>query len=295
MLARNLAFGTALLLLPTTTFAEVNVVPNGLIETMGRETADMRPVAVSLVASLGESGSSMADTIEWSVFERTSDTVGDAVATGSGPTVDLRVSPGSYVAHVALAGTTTVRPFEVASDGDPTITIPLEIGALRLFAEASGRAMGADEPVSFSLYDTDGDRHLIRSGIVPGSILALPAGLYRAVVRYGDHNALTGADIRVRDGEIIEATLGVRGAKVDLALVRSSASDAAVADVSWRLFDSGGKTLLRTDEPRPGLVLAPGNYTAEVMHGDWTTIHQFEVGTQGPVSVRVPLERGSAN
>ena len=273
-------------LLAAPAFAQETVVPTRLSEAMGAaETAE--PVVVTLRARLAADAAPLASGIGWSVFERRGDAVGERVAEGTSGELRARLAPGDYAAHVSVGGASTVLPFTIPPDEAFERTFDLDFGAVRLHARAEGLDGGA---IDFAIHDREGRRSAIRAGIEPGTPVVLPAGTYRAVIRYGRHNAVTGADIRVHAGEVTEATLAVKGAPVKLALVRNAASDAAVATVTWRLFDSGGKPLLQTDEPTPSLVLAPGNYTAEVLHGDWTTVHRFAVESNEAVEVRVPLE-----
>ena len=291
---KSIASGLAFLAVAALPFAapsaaQETVVPKRLSESMGGAPVAAAPMAVTLQAQVSTGAEPLDASLNWTVFKRSGDAVGEIVATHSGGALRAELTPGEYVAHIGFAGAATVKPFTVPADGDAARTFDLEFGAMRLRAK-SGQRVLREGAIGFAIHDRDGRRQVIRDGIEPGETVVLPAGTYRAVVRYGDHNAVTGADIRVHPGEVTEAVLGVRGSPVTLALVRSPTADAAVATVTWRVFDSGGKPLLQTDEPTPALVLAPGNYTAEVLHGDWTTVHRFEVGTNAPLDVRVPLE-----
>lgn len=268
--------------------AQETVVPKRLSEAMGA-VASTEPVSVRLQARIAPDAEPLGDAVSWTVFSRTGDSVGEVAARTTGSQLEAELRGGDYVAHIAFGGASTVVPFTVSGEGTTEQILDLNLGGLRLAARSAGRPIGTGS-ISFAIHDREGDRHAIHENITPGQMVMLPAGTYRAVVRYGEHNAVTGADIRVHAGELTEATLGVKGAPVSLALVRTPRSKAALATSTWRVFDSGGKPLLQTDEPTPSLVLAPGSYTAEVLHGDWTTVHRFEVETNEPLAVRVPLD-----
>lgn len=269
--------------------AGAEVVPQRLIDTMGEQSV---PAAAVRLVALMAGGGEASEATRWRVFERVNDDVGGVVARGTGAAIEASLRPGTYVAHIALAGTSIVRPFSVAAEGG-TVPFELAIGAVSLSASSNGAPLAPSDETSgtiaFSLYDTHGERRAIRRGVAPGERVVLPAGVYRAVVRYGEHNALTGADIRVRPGEVTHATLGVSGAPVRLSLVSQESSDAALAAVSWRVFDSGGKPLMDSDEPAPSLVLAPGRYTAEALHDGWTGVHPFEVVSGKPLDLKLPV------
>ena len=263
------------------------VVPQRLIETMGGTAAAGPAVDVELIATLSHGGET--GPVQWTVLERSSDETGDIVARGQGASLGASLRPGDYVAHIALAGTSIVRTFAVSDQGGPA-PFALEIGGMSLAASSAGEPLGTTDAVEFTIYDTDGERKAIRRGVAPDETVVLPAGVYRAVVRYGEHNALTGADIRVRPGEVTHATLGVSGAPVRLSLVREPGARAALAAVSWRVFDDGGKPIMESDEPSPALVLAPGAYTAEALHDGWTGVHRFEVKSGEPLDLKLPVD-----
>ena len=283
----------ALALAPlTVAAAQENVVPQRLLETMGGSALPTKPTDVALAARLADGAARIETGLRWTIYAREGDAVGEFVGSHDGGAFEAVLEPGPYVAHVAYAGTTTVARFDVAANGPNDHDVTLDLGAMRLTARSGKRSLPTDDSVTFAIHEREGDRKPIRHGIAPGETVLLPAGIYRAVVRYGEHNAVTGADIRVHPGEVTEAVLGVQGARVSLALVRRPNAAAAIATVTWRVFDSGGKPLLQTDEPTPSLVLAPGSYTAEVLHGDWTSVHRFEVELNEPLDVRIPLESG---
>ena len=265
--------------------APEKIVPQRLVDVMGAEEAG-EPVAISLAVALEGSQASIAP--RWTVFRRRHDDVGRVVATGMGATFEAALPPGEYVAHIEVAGTSSVRPFAVTVAGGPE-PFALELGGISMTASSNGSPLVAPGAIDFSLYDTAGERTAIRRDIEPRETVVLPAGVYRAVVRYGEHNALTGADIRVRPGEVTHATLGVGGAPVRLSLVREPGATAALAAVSWRVFDDGGKPIMDSDEPSPTLVLAPGAYTAEALHDGWTGVHRFEVVSGEPLDLKLPV------
>ena len=267
--------------------ASAQVVPKGLSETMGVPEGPDNPVPIELSVAL-VSGPAIGDGVEWTVFQRTNDEIGAIAAQGSGGVLATSLPPGNYAAHISFAGTSSVQPFAVTEAGGPT-RFTLGVGGVNLVASSNGAALDTADAIDFTIYDTTGERKPIRRALPPGETIVLPAGVYRAVVRYGEHNALAGADVRVRAGEVTHATLAVSGAPVRLSLVREKGATAALAAVSWRIFDDGGKSIMDTDEPSPELVLAPGAYTAEVLHDGWTGVHPFEVVSGEKLELAFPI------
>ena len=291
---KSIASGLAFLAVAALPFAapsaaQETVVPKRLSESMGGAPVAAAPMAVTLQAQVSTGAEPLDASLNWTVFKRSGDAVGEIVATHSGGALRAELTPGEYVAHIGFAGAATVKPFTVPADGDAARTFDLEFGAMRLRAK-SGQRVLREGAIGFAIHDRDGRRQVIRDGIEPGETVVLPAGTYRAVVRYGDHNAVTGADIRVHPGEVTEAVLGVSGAPVTLALVRDPKTPVPIATVNWRVFDNAGKPILQTDATTPSLVLAPGSYTVEALLGEWTTVHTFEVESGEPIDVHVAFD-----
>ena len=262
----------------------------GLPTDVKTETRDPNVAreSVELVATVTNGGEPIEDGLTWHIFERNGTQAGDLVAARTGGAQTLRLPVGEYVAHVAYGRAAAVSPFTLRAAGAKLDPIVLNAGAVSLAAEAGDAAVDADK-VTFSIYEVKGDdRRLIQPNVAPGETIRLVRGVYRVVAQYGDINAVGAADVRVRVGEVTEATLGVSGAPVVLKLVRE-AGGAPVAATSWRVFDKEGKQLFESDEPAPNLILAAGTYTAEAVNGGATVTQNFTVGAGETVEVDVTL------
>ena len=288
-----LAFG----LFPFAVFAQEDAtpVPFGLMRGMpsGENAAPTSPnvarESVELVATVTNGGDPVQEGLTWHVFERNGTQAGDLVAARTGGTQTLRLPVGEYVAHVAYGRASAVSPFTLRVAGAKLDPIVLNAGAISLAAEAGGVAIDPSE-VRFSIYEVDGDRRrLIQPNVGSDETIRLVRGVYRVVAEYGDINAVGAADVRVRVGEVTEATLGVPGAPVVLKLVRETGG-APIAATAWRLFDENGKQLFESDEPSPEVVLAAGSYTAEAVNGGSPIESRFtvEAGEGTDVEVIAP-------
>ena len=256
---------------------------------VGTTDGDIAQGSVTLAAVVRNGDEPLAEGLTWHVFERKGTAAGELVAVRQGGTHSLRLKMGEYVAHVAYGRASAVVPFTIATDGAELDPVVLDAGAIRLSAEAGGRALAEDADVRFSIYEVSGDeRRLILPDVPPGETVRLARGLYRVVAQYGSINAVAGADIRVRTGEVTEATLGVPGAEVTLNLVQGEGR-APLASTAWRVFDSAGKPLFESDEPAPSLILAAGSYTTEALHDGRTVSHSFDVKPGQDETVAVPI------
>ena len=280
---------------PTVAAAQTTPVPLGLRQAMpgglaATEGGEVVQGSVTLAAVLRNGDDPIAEGLAWHVFERKGTAAGELVAARQGGTQNLRLRSGDYVAHVAYGRASAVQTFTVSSDGAALDPIVLDAGAVRLSAEAGGNPIASDSDVRFSIYEVAGnERRLILPDVPPGETVRVARGLYRVVAQYGPINAVAGADIRVRTGEVTEATLGVPGAEVTLELVAAEGR-APLASTAWRVFDGDGKPLFESDEPSPKLILAAGSYTTEALHDGRTVRHAFDVSAGENAKVSVPLE-----
>ena len=85
-------------------------------------------------------------------------------------------------------------------------------------------------------------RTKVMSGLAPGVVVRLNAGIYSLVSAYGDANAVARADVTVEAGKLTEATLMHAAAKATFKLVARSGGDAvtqraAVLDIGVYVAD----------------------------------------------------------
>ena len=270
-------------------------VPFGLVrgmpagDTQITRDANVARESVELTATITNGGEPIEDGLTWHVFERNGTQAGDLVAARTGGAQTLRLPVGEYVVHVAYGRASAVSPFTLRVAGAKLDPIVLNAGGITLAAEAGGEPIGSDD-VRFSIYEVDGERRrLIQPNVSVDETVQLVRGVYRVVAQYGDINAVGAADVRVRVGEVTEATLGVPGAPVVLKLVREGSTN-PIAATSWRVFDGEGKQLFESEDPAPELVLAAGTYTAEAVNGGSPVTESFTVnpGQVNEVAITQP-------
>lgn len=274
--------------------AEPAPVPLGLQQAMPGGTsagdAEVAQGSVTLAAVIRNGEEPLGEGLAWHVFERDGTAAGELVAVRRGGSQNLRLKTGDYVAHVAYGRASAVTTFTVGAEGADLDPVVLDAGGVKLLAEAGGRPIENADEVRFSIYEVDGDeRRLILPDVPANETVRVARGLYRVVAQYGPLNAVAGADIRVRSGEVTEATLGVPGAEITLNLVGRNGG-APLASTAWRVFDSDGKPLFESDEPAPSMILAAGTYTTEALHAGRTVTHAFDVTAGNDATVAVPLE-----
>src|SRR5699024_7533035 len=138
-------------------------------------------------------------------------------------------------------------------------TVVINAGGLRLSA-----LVGEDEPltadeVSFDIYAPDengsDERVLLVPDAPPEKVIGLNAGIYHIVCRYGDANAVVRADIRVDPGNLTEATVYQKAARLTLKLVGTHGGE-ALANTAWAIVTPQGDSVVESVGAFPSVVLA---------------------------------------
>lgn len=221
-------------------------------------------VQVQLEASLKENGEAMQDGLIWRVFSTAPDPSGhfELIATSEGGAVTLNLPPGEYYINCAFGRASSTRRVNIApSDDDQKFDFVLNAGGLALNATIGDSGRADPEKLRFAIYeDNERQRDLVIDDVRPDTIVRLRQGTYEIVSTYGDLNAEAHARLRVKAGEITEATLKQRAALVTLKLVATDGGE-AIADTAWTVLGASGDVLTESTSVYPTMILAEGTYT----------------------------------
>lgn len=222
---------------------------------------------IRLVALLTADGQPIDRGVVWRVFEDQPADAGQPpkiVGTYKDASPLLKLKPGTYIVNVAFGRAHLTRKVNVNTGPLRKEPFVLNAGGLRLSALVGGKPAPASS-VSFEIQtderDQSGNRTTVMSGVKPGLIIRLNAGIYHVVSAYGDANAVVRADVTVEAGKLTEATVAHSAAKVTLKLVTKSGGD-ALPDTQWVLQTPEGAIVKESVGALPTHFLAPGTYTA---------------------------------
>lgn len=234
------------------------------------EPEDAVPVDIGqirLVALLTADGQPIDRGVVWRVFEDQPMDAGQPpriVGTYKDASPLLKLKPGAYIVNVSFGRAHLTRKIKVTTGPPRKEPFVLNAGGLRLSALIAGKPAPANS-VSFEIQaderDQSGKRATVMSGVKPGLIIRLNAGIYHVVSAYGDANAVVRADVTVEAGKLTEATVAHSAAKVTLKLVTKSGGD-ALPDTQWVLQTPDGAVVKESVGALPTHYLAPGTYTA---------------------------------
>ena len=247
---------------------------------------------VSLVAVLTQDGQNIEQGLVWRVFRDRPGPDGKLrlVSTHREASPTLHLEAGDYFVNVAFGRAHLTRRIAVSSERPMQERFVLNAGGLRLApAVANGEAIN-EKAVSYEVYsderDQYGQRTKVMSGVKPGLVIRLNAGIYNVVGTYGDANAVARSDVTVEAGKLTEATLTHAAAKVTFKLVARPGGD-AIADTQWNIADAQGEVVKESVGALPTHVFAPGSYTVSAKNAGEVFQRTFTVQAGAPVQVEV--------
>jgi Ca-activated chloride channel family protein len=104
--------------------------------------------------------------------------------------------------------------------------------------------------------------------------IELSAGRYRIEAGLGATNVKAATDVTLTAGQSEKVALKLEAGHITLKL---AAAQAATKDFYWEIKDDSRHTVLRTSQPQPTAVLAPGRYVVTSETRDQPLRSAFEV------------------
>ena len=246
------------------------------------------PAPVQLVALLTEDGQSIEQGLVWYIYQGRPGPDGKPklVSKHSEASPALRLEPGDYLVSVGFGRAHLTRKISVPAAGGTLERFVLNAGGLRIHALLDNGQPVPERAITYEIFSDERQRTPVMSGVRPGVIIRLNAGIYSIVGTYGDANATVHADVTVEAGKLTEATLTHSAAKVTLKLVSRAGGD-ALADTQWTLANAQGVTVKESVGALPTHILAPGTYTVSARNGGEVYRRVFTVQAGQAVQVEV--------
>lgn len=240
---------------------------------------------LTLSASVGADQTPIRQGLVWRVFA--ADGERKIVAQSKDASPAFALPPGDYVVHAAYG----------LASGSKRVSVGAASMAERVSISAGGLVVNAaiaDVPIPASKLAIsvfipapgNSEDKLVTSNLKSGELLLLPEGTYHVASTYGDSNSTMRADISVKAGKVVTATMLHRAASVVLKLVHNAGGE-AMADTGWTVLTPGGDVIREAIGAFPSVTLAEGDYIAIARHLGKVYQSDFKVrsGFDGDVEV----------
>jgi hypothetical protein len=247
-------------------------------------------VALMVTARFGRNAPQITQGLHWRIYRSRPDSAGQfrlvKEEKTAAPTFIL--PPGGYVVHAGFGLASAVRNVELRSE---TVREMFELpaGGLRLEGRVGDAKIPANQ-ISFDLYRGSqfepGEKRPLASGVLTGTIVLVPEGIYHLVSNYGDTNAVIRSDIRVQAGRLTDVTVSHRAAAITLKLVNDRGGE-ALANTAWSVLTPGGDVIKESIGAFPRVILQEGEYRVIARNEGRVFERQFKViaGVDGEIEV----------
>jgi Ca-activated chloride channel family protein len=175
------------------------------------------------------------------------------VARSAAAAPDFTLPAGTYY---VLARTQTAEAREQIAIGAGDVvkrTLSLALAHLELSATLGGAAVPSDLPLTFRVVRLDPEPREVVRTTAREPVVDLSAGRYRIEAMAGATNVLAATDVALAAGQNQKLALKIDAGNVTL-------RRGPGADVFWEIRDAKQRTVARSSQSEPTLLLAPGRY-----------------------------------
>jgi Ca-activated chloride channel family protein len=229
-------------------------------------------------ADLGEA---LTDGVTFIVYEDDPESTAGRreVTRSAAPSPAFTLPAGTYYVTARTAGAEAREQIAIGAGGVVRRALPLALARLKLSATLDGAPPPEGMPIAYSVIRLDGEPREVLRTVASEPELELSAGRYRLEASLGASNVKAAAEIALTAGQSQTAVLKLEAGHVTLMLAGGLAP--AAGDVFWEVED-GQRTVLRTSQPQPAALLAPGRYvvTAQTRDREFHGAIEVKAGEQ---------------
>jgi Ca-activated chloride channel family protein len=256
------------------------VLPAGDYVVTAQNGLARQQTGVTIGAATGTSFNSMlaSGTLELSATRGTAAVPGDAVADGvtfilhqddpdapqgrrevarsAAPAPSFMLPAGTYYV-TARTATSEARDQLAIGAGDVVKrALPLSLAQVKLSATLGGQPPTGAAPIMYRILRLGAEPHEIARTLAKDPEFELSAGQYRFEASLGGSNVVAAVDLALGAGQTQKINLPLQGGSLTL----KRTDTGSPGDIFWEVRDEKQKTVLRSSQPQPTAVLAPGRY-----------------------------------
>ncbi len=180
------------------------------------------------------------------------------VTRSAAPAPVFTLPAGTYYVTARTGGSEVKEQIAIGAGDVVKKTLALNLAHLKLSAKVDGAPSLEAMPLTYTVFRLDGEpRELMRTQ-APEPDLELSAGRYRIEVGLGATNVRAAAEVTLAPGQTQKVALKLDAGRVTLRL--ADAQGASAGEVFWEVRDDKKQFVMRSSEPQPTALLAPGRY-----------------------------------
>jgi Ca-activated chloride channel family protein len=237
--------------------------------------------------STADQGEPMSDGVTYIVYEDDPDApLGRREVTRSAaPAPTFTLPARTYYITAHSSGAEAREQIAIGAGDVVKRTLPLALAQLTLSATLDGAPTPQSLPIAFSIVQLDGEPHEVVRTAARDPKLDLSAGHYRIEATLGATNVNAVTDLTLSPGRSQEVALKLEAGHITLK--RADREGSGVGDTFWEIKDADQHTVLRTSQPQPTALLAPGRYivTAETRESPLRASIEVKAGEKRTIEI----------
>lgn len=179
------------------------------------------------------------------------------VVRSAAPAPSFMLPAGTYYV-TARTPTAEVREQIALGAGDVVKrALPLSLAHIKLSATLGGQPPTTASPITYRIIRLGGESHEVARTIAKEPEFQVSAGQYRIEASLGASNVIAATELTLTAGQAQKVTLPLEGGSLTL---KRANSGTMAGDVFWEVQDEKQRIVLRSSQPQPTAVLAPGRY-----------------------------------
>ena len=180
------------------------------------------------------------------------------VTRSAAPSPVFTLPAGTYYVTARTAGAESKEQLAIGAGDVVKKTLALNLAHLKLSAKIDGAPSLETMPITYTVFRLDGEPREVERTQAKEPDLELSAGHYRIEAELGATNVRAAAEVTLNAGQAQKIALKLDAGRVTLRLADAQAASAG--DVFWEVRDDKKQFVMRSSEPQPTAVLAPGRY-----------------------------------